>query len=303
MAKCDIYTKDGTVGMDKKPVLKKKAGSWKACRFILGTECCERLASYGMGANLVTISSNVSTQQTYRTIAHFSMAYVGGMTLLTLSASVKELKAPQNVRIAAFYSVVYLIAMNSFFNWFYLSINVRVLIAASVLVWMQMNMGWSCGFRVPTVAMAITVPYFFSDRRLYQLHEAGGSPLTRILQIPAASLFLYNTPNVIFSAPVCNRMIVRVAKKFTGHQGGFTWLQQMGIGLVTSTFAMISARMLEVVRLKTVGRNNYFGMRNISHVSTLASPSLFSPWLRRSLHMEFFYDQASDAMRSPPSIL
>ncbi|KAK3024035.1 hypothetical protein RJ639_044137 [Escallonia herrerae] len=77
------------------------------------------------------------------------------------------------------------------------------------------------------------------------------------------SFFLLDTHNVIFLAPACDRMIVRLAKRFASHQGGFTQLHQMGIGLVTSTFAMISAGMLEVVRLKIVRWNNYFDMQKI----------------------------------------
>lgn len=32
----DIYTQDGTLDIHKKPANKKKTGTWKACRFILG---------------------------------------------------------------------------------------------------------------------------------------------------------------------------------------------------------------------------------------------------------------------------
>jgi len=32
----DIYTKDGTLDIHKKPANKNKTGTWKACRFILG---------------------------------------------------------------------------------------------------------------------------------------------------------------------------------------------------------------------------------------------------------------------------
>ncbi|KAE8689739.1 Protein NRT1/ PTR FAMILY 8.3 [Hibiscus syriacus] len=49
----DIYTRDGMVDINKEPANKKKTGNWKACCFIIGNECCERLAYYGMGTNLV----------------------------------------------------------------------------------------------------------------------------------------------------------------------------------------------------------------------------------------------------------
>ncbi|EXC24398.1 Peptide transporter [Morus notabilis] len=49
-----LYTGDGSVDIQGKPVLKQNTGNWKACVFILGTECCERLAFYGIAMNLVT---------------------------------------------------------------------------------------------------------------------------------------------------------------------------------------------------------------------------------------------------------
>ncbi|KAI9117726.1 hypothetical protein K1719_011141 [Acacia pycnantha] len=53
MAEEEVYTKDGTVDFRGNPANKKKSGTWKACPFILGNECCERLAYYGMSTNLV----------------------------------------------------------------------------------------------------------------------------------------------------------------------------------------------------------------------------------------------------------
>lgn len=48
-----LYTGDGSVGFDGEPVLKSNTGNWRACPFILGNECCERLAYYGISRNLV----------------------------------------------------------------------------------------------------------------------------------------------------------------------------------------------------------------------------------------------------------
>ncbi|GFZ21382.1 peptide transporter 2 [Actinidia rufa] len=49
-----LYTGDGSVDIKGQPVLKSNTGNWRACPFILGTECCERLAYYGIATNLVT---------------------------------------------------------------------------------------------------------------------------------------------------------------------------------------------------------------------------------------------------------
>lgn len=255
----DIYTKDGTLDYQGNPADKTKTGTWKACPFILGNECCERLAYYGMSTNLVryfkhqldqsssTASKNVLDWSgtcyitpligafladaylgRYWTIAIFSIIYVIGMTFLTVTASVSGLKpvchGPRGEEIcqvtdaqsATFFVALYLIALgtggikpcvssygadqfddadeaekkhkSSFFNWFYFSINIGALIASSVLVWVQDNEGWGWGFGIPAVAMAFAVVSFFSGTRLFRNQKPGGSPLTRICQVVAASI-------------------------------------------------------------------------------------------------------------------
>ncbi|TYI92774.1 hypothetical protein E1A91_D02G094600v1 [Gossypium mustelinum] len=49
-----LYTGDGSVDFNGNPVLKQNTGNWKACPFILGNECCARLAYYGITTNLVS---------------------------------------------------------------------------------------------------------------------------------------------------------------------------------------------------------------------------------------------------------
>lgn len=488
----DIYTKDGTVDIHKNPANKKETGNWKACRFILGNECCERLAYYGMSTNLVnflqirlnqgnvTASNNVTNWSgtcyitpligafladaylgRYWTIAGFSIIYVFGMTLLTLTASVGGLKPscnrdgcrPTSSQTAVTFVALYLIALgtggikpcvssfgadqfdetdetekkkkSSFFNWFYFSINIGALIASSVLVWIQMNVGWGWGFGIPAVAMAVAVISFFSGSRLYRLQKPGGSPLTPVAQvivaslrklhlkvpsdksllyetadeesnikgsrklehteelrffdkaavetqtdrikdqpnpwrlctvtqveelksiirvlpiwasgivfatvysqmstmfvlqgntmdqhmgphfkIPSASLSLFDTLSVLFWAPVYDQFIVPFARKFTGHERGFTQLQRMGIGLVISTLSMVVAGILEIIRLDYVRKNNYYDLEYIPMSIFWQVPQYFLVGCAEVFtfigQLEFFYDQAPDAMRSLLSAL
>lgn len=49
-----LHTGDGSVDINGTAVLKQKTGNWRACSFILGNECCERLAYYGIATNLVS---------------------------------------------------------------------------------------------------------------------------------------------------------------------------------------------------------------------------------------------------------
>ncbi|KAJ0611271.1 putative bacterial ABC-type protein transporter [Helianthus annuus] len=488
----DTYTKDGTVDYKNNPANRNTTGTWKACPFILGNECCERLAYYGMSTNLVlyfvnnlhehsaTASRNVSNWQgtcyftpligafladaylgRYWTIAMFSIIYVMGMTLLTIAAAVPGLKPtcvskedchPTGTGVAVTFLALYLVALgtggikpcvssygadqfddadeeekkhkSSFFNWFYFSINIGALIAASLLVWIQDNVGWGWGFGIPAVAMAVAVVSFFSGTQLYRNQKPGGSPLTRIFQvvvaswrkrrvrvpddksllyetadtkstiegsrkldhtkdfsfldkaamelqsdhakgsinpwrlctvtqveelksiikllpiwatgiifsavysqmsslfvlqgntmdltinkfeIPAASLSIFDTLSVIFWVPVYDRAIVPLARKYTGHKSGLTQLQRMGVGLVISIFAMLSAGILEVVRLGIVKRNNYYDVKHIPMSVLWQVPQYFLIGCAEVFtfigQLEFFYDQAPDSMRSLCSAL
>ncbi|XP_066396601.1 protein NRT1/ PTR FAMILY 8.2-like [Miscanthus floridulus] len=246
-------TLDGTTDRSGKAAVRSKTGTWRACPFILGNECCERLAYYGMSSNLVNYmidrlhqgnaaaANNVSNWSgtcyvmpllgafladaylgRYRTIAAFMALYIVGLTLLTMSAAVPGLRPPPDGggavtagQSAAFFVALYLIAVgtggikpcvssfgadqfddadprerqskSSFFNWFYMSINVGALVASSVLVWVQMNVGWGWGFGIPAAAMAVAVASFLLGSKLYRHQKPGGSPLTRMLQVAVAA--------------------------------------------------------------------------------------------------------------------
>ncbi|KAA8516323.1 hypothetical protein F0562_016616 [Nyssa sinensis] len=493
MTKEDRYTKDGTTDCHNMPAIKKETGTWKACPYILGNECCERLAYYGINTNLVNylkyqmnqsnvvaVSSVTNWSGTcyvtpligafladaylgrYWTIASFSIIYVFGMTLLTLSASIHGLKPscdsknvchPKGLQTGVFYLGLYLIALgtggikpcvssfgadqfddsdeaekkakSSFFNWFYFSINIGALVAATVLVWIQTNVGWGWGFGIPAVAMALAVVSFFSGTRLYRNQRPGGSPLTRIcqvlvasfrkfrvkvpndksllyetadeesvvkgsrkldhtkqlsfldkaavetpsdhikgsvdawrlctvtqveelksiirllpilatgiifttvysqmgtlfvlqgntmdlhmvgsFQIPSASLSLFDTISVIFWVPVYDRLIVPLARKFTGHKNGFTQLQRIAIGLVISIFAMLAAGTLELMRLRMVRKHNYYEFKHVPMSIFWQVPQYFIIGCAEVFtfigQLEFFYEQAPDAMRSLCSAL
>ncbi|KAJ8749754.1 hypothetical protein K2173_012305 [Erythroxylum novogranatense] len=397
------------------------------------------------------------------TIACFSTIYVFGMTLLAMSASVPGLKPrcysendchPTDGQSALCFVALYLIALgtggikpcvssygadqfddtvevekrhkSSFFNWFYLSINVGALIASSVLVWVQNNVSWGWGFGIPAIAMAIAVVSFFSGTRLYRNQKPGGSPLTRLSQvmvaslrkrkvklpedksqlyetvdaesnikgsrkldhtkdlsffdkaavdlqtdhlkdsvdpwrlctvtqveelksiirllpiwatgiifaavysqmgnlfvlqgetldarvgnsnfkIPSASLSIFDTLSVIFWVPIYDRIIVPVARKFTGVNSGMTTLKRMGIGLFISIFSMISAAVLEMIRLRMVRRHNYYNADTVPISIFWQVPQYFLIGCAEVFifigQLEFFYQEAPDAMRSMCSAL
>ncbi|KAM3197823.1 hypothetical protein ACQJBY_073107 [Aegilops geniculata] len=257
-----IYTQDGTVDIKGNRAVKSSTGNWRACPYILANECCERLAYYGMSANLSNFmldnmgmnNSAAANSVTnwggtcyattligafladaylgrFWTIASFVTIYIIGLGLLTVAASVKALVPtcsakgvcdPTAGQTAAVFVGLYLVALgtggikpcvssfgadqfdendggerrskSSFFNWFYLSINIGALVASSVMVYVQEHYGWGWGFGIPAVVMAIAVGSFFVGTPLYRHQRPGGSPLTRIAQVLVAATYKLSVP-------------------------------------------------------------------------------------------------------------
>ncbi|XP_077234876.1 protein NRT1/ PTR FAMILY 8.3-like [Tasmannia lanceolata] len=251
------YTEDGSLDIHGKPASRHKTGNWRASSILLGVECLESLAFFGIAANLVIYLSKVFHEGNasvaasigtwvgtgfltpflgaliadaywgrYRTISVFALIYLLGMVILTLSASLPSLKPPScegnscrsatEAQKVVFFFGLYLIAFGSggvkssllplgadqfedgnpiererkesFFNWFYFSINLGALISSTVIVWIQENVDWALGFGIATFFIALAVVVFFSGTSIYRLQRPSGSPLNRILQVLVASL-------------------------------------------------------------------------------------------------------------------
>nr|GMD75891.1 protein NRT1/ PTR FAMILY 5.2-like [Ipomoea batatas] len=121
----DGYTKDGTVSISGKAILRSKTGGWKACSFIVVYEVFERMCYWGISSNLVLYMTTVLHQGTVQssnnvtnwvgtvyltpilgayvadaflgrfwTFILASAIYFSGMALLTLAVSVPALKPP-----------------------------------------------------------------------------------------------------------------------------------------------------------------------------------------------------------------
>jgi peptide/histidine transporter 3/4 len=126
-------------------------------------------------------------------------------------------------------------------------------------------------------------------------------------KIPPASLSIFDTLSVIFWVPVYDRIIVPIVRKFTGHKNGLTQLQRMGVGLFISIFAMVVAAILELIRLRFVRRHNYYELEEIPMTIFWQVPQYFLIGCAEVFtfigQLEFFYEQAPDAMRSLCSAL
>lgn len=75
----------------------------------------------------------------------------------------------------------------NFFNWYYLSLGVASLIALTVIVYIQDNVGWGWGLGIPTIMMALSISAFVLGSPLYKKMKPAGSPFIRLVQVVVAA--------------------------------------------------------------------------------------------------------------------
>lgn len=74
-----------------------------------------------------------------------------------------------------------------FFNWYYFCMGASMLVAVTVVVYIQDNVGWGWGLGVPAVAMALSIIAFVFGYPLYRNMDPSGSPFTRLVQVCVAA--------------------------------------------------------------------------------------------------------------------
>lgn len=74
-----------------------------------------------------------------------------------------------------------------FFNWYYFCMGASMLLAVTVIVYIQDFVGWGWGLGIPTVAMAISIVTFIFGYPLYRKLDPAGSPFTRLVQVCVAA--------------------------------------------------------------------------------------------------------------------
>ena len=126
--------------------------------------------------------------------------------------------------------------------------------------------------------------------------------------IPAASLSSFDLISVIIWVPIYDRIIVPIARKFTGNERGFSELQRMGIGLFISVLCMSAAAVVEIERLQIAKEMGLVDedvavplsiFWQVPQYVLLGAAEVFT-FIGQH---EFFYEQAPDAMRSLCSAL
>ncbi|XP_017696860.3 protein NRT1/ PTR FAMILY 5.10-like [Phoenix dactylifera] len=123
-------------------------------------------------------------------------------------------------------------------------------------------------------------------------------------QVPPAALQSFVRISLIAFIPVYDRVIVPMARNFTGLPTGITMLQRIGTGLFLSVIMMVAAALIEMKRLETA---RDFGLVDMPDVAIPMSMWwLLPPYVLDGIMFvltfvglqEFFYGQVREEMRS-----
>ncbi|EEF35846.1 oligopeptide transporter, putative [Ricinus communis] len=82
----------------------------------------------------------------------------------------------------------------SFFNWWMFSIFFGTLFSNTFLVYIQDNVGWTLGYALPTVGLAVSIAVFLVGTQFYRHKLPAGSPFTRIAQVLVAAFRKQHVP-------------------------------------------------------------------------------------------------------------
>lgn len=77
--------------------------------------------------------------------------------------------------------------INSFFNWYYTTFTVVLLVTQTVVVYIQDSVSWVLGFGIPTLCMFFSIIFFFIGTKIYVHAKAQGSPFSGIVQVLVAA--------------------------------------------------------------------------------------------------------------------
>ncbi|GFS44354.1 major facilitator superfamily protein [Actinidia rufa] len=253
--------------------VERTKGGFITMPFIFSNEACEKLAVVGFGTNMIsyltrelhmpiTKAANTLTNfggtasltpllgafvadayaGRFWTITVASVIYQIGMTCLTISAVLPQLRPPpcypnqacqqaNTGQLAILYFSLLLTALGAggirpcvvafgadqfdetdpkqktktwkFFNWYYFCMGASILVAVTVVVYIQDNIGWGWGLGIPTMAMFLSIIAFIIGYPMYRNLDPAGSPFTRLVQVCVAAfrkrdLHMISDPKLLY---------------------------------------------------------------------------------------------------------
>uniref|UniRef100_A0ACD5TT63 Uncharacterized protein n=1 Tax=Avena sativa TaxID=4498 RepID=A0ACD5TT63_AVESA len=124
--------------------------------------------------------------------------------------------------------------MARFFSWFFFFISIGSLLAVTVLVYVQDNLGRRWGYGVCVVAILAGLGVFLSGTPRYRFKKLAGSPLTQIAGVTAAAwrkrrLPLPSDPSMLYDVDDAGEDVVVRAKVKLPHSKQCRFLDQAAI--------------------------------------------------------------------------
>ncbi|XAR65143.1 hypothetical protein NMG60_11009146 [Bertholletia excelsa] len=182
---------------------RRKPGGWKAMPFVLGNETFERLATFGLLANfMIFLLTEMHMEQAAAASllniwsgmtnfaplagAFISDAYVGRFWTIAFGSFASFLP-PFGVDQFDPTTEEGRKGINSFFNWYYATFTVVLILALTVVVYVQDNVSWALGFGIPTAFMLGSIVLFFIGTRLYVYVKPEGSVFSGIARALVAA--------------------------------------------------------------------------------------------------------------------
>ncbi|KAF3777294.1 NRT1-PTR FAMILY 5-2 protein [Nymphaea thermarum] len=170
----------------------------------------------------------------YWTFAIASIIYLSAMSLLTLAVSISPLKPPSchdhssnckhatPLQVGVFFLSLYIVAVAtggtkpniltmgadqfddfeprerkqklSFFNWWMFSIFFGTVFANTLLIYIQENVGWSLGYGLPTVGLALSILVVLIGTPFYRHKRPAGSPFAKMAMVLVAAASKWKEP-------------------------------------------------------------------------------------------------------------
>ncbi|KAF8108245.1 hypothetical protein N665_0112s0002 [Sinapis alba] len=158
----------------------------------------------------------------------------------------------------------------------------------------------------PIGASGILLITAYAQQGTFSLQQAKtmNRHLTKSFQIPAGSMSVFTTVSMLSTIVFYDRFLVKIARKFTGLERGITFLHRMGVGFVISIIATLVAGFVEIKRKHVAIEHGLLDkphtMVPISFLWLIPQYSLHgvAEAFMSIGHLEFFYDQAPESMRS-----
>ncbi|KAL6006193.1 hypothetical protein ACLOJK_040239 [Asimina triloba] len=104
----------------------------------------------------------------------------GGIRPCSLAFGADQLDRPENPNNPR--------VLQSFFNWYYASVGISIMIAVTVIVYIQDSKGWPVGLGVPAILMFFSNLFFLIGSPFYVKRKAAKSLFTGFFQVISAAI-------------------------------------------------------------------------------------------------------------------